>query len=126
MEDNFSEVEVEEVRGGERGEESGGAEVSDTTRVDVDRRTMSGTHVPDGVAGSDGATGRRCSREPRIDLCWRASEGNQGSVGKVRRNRRQAVVRRESADTPENEAYHLNGMDVDMDKNKEELTYPMR
>ena len=27
------------------------------TRVDVDGRTMSGTHVPAGVAGSDGATG---------------------------------------------------------------------
>ena len=96
------------------------AEVSDTSRVDVDRRTMSGTHIPDGVAGSDGATGRRCSRELKIDLCWSASEGNQFSVGKVRRNRRQAVVRRELADTLE------NGMDVDMDKNKEELTYPMR
>ena len=126
LEDKFSEVEVEEARGGEKGEKSGGAEVSDTSRVDVDRRTMSGTHIPDGVAGSDGATGRRCSRELRIDLRRRAFEGNQGSVGQVRRNRRQAGVRRESADTLENEAFHLNGMDVDMDKNKEELTYPMR
>ena len=33
------------------------------------------------------------------------------------------MVRKESADTQESESYQLNGMDVDMNENKEELSF---
>ena len=39
------------------------------------------------------------------------------------RKKRKAVVRKESADTQESESYQLNGMDVDMNENKEELSF---
>ena len=37
--------------------------------------------------------------------------------------KRKAVVRKESADTQEYESCQLNAMDLDMDENKEELSF---
>ena len=37
--------------------------------------------------------------------------------------KRKAVVRKESADSQESESYQLNDMDVDMNENKEELSF---
>ena len=62
-------------------------------------------------------------RELRVPLDQRTSIGDQRSVGiGARRRKRKAVVRKESADTQEQESCQLNDMDVDMDE-KEELSF---
>ena len=60
--------------------ESGEPRISDTSRVVLDRRTVSGTQSSQGEAGLAGATRQRCSRELGVGLDQRASEGDQGSV----------------------------------------------
>ena len=62
-------------------------------------------------------------RELRVPLDQRTSIGDQRSVGiELAEEKRKAVVRKESADTQEQESCQLNDMDVDMDE-KEELSF---
>ena len=84
----------------------------------MDRRTASGIQISEGEAGLAGATGR-CSTELAVGFGRGASAGDQGSVsaaGDLQKKRK--AVRKESADTQEDEACHFDDVDVDVGRGR--------
>ena len=93
---------------------------SGTSRIGLNRRTVSGIQSPEGETGLAGTRGRRCPREFLVGLYQRGFEGDQSSVSSAGTQKKgTAVVRKESADTQDYESCQLNDMDVDMDGHKE-------
>ena len=92
MEDKVSEVENdlhetrEEMRKltvERRKAEAERLRVSDTGRVGLGGKAVSGTQSSDGEAELAGTTERRCSQELAVGSDWRAAEGSQVSVSKT-------------------------------------------
>ena len=87
-----------------------GLGVSDTARVALDGKALYEARSCDGEAGRAGAGERRPSGA-------RGRFGDQGSV------RSAGEVRKEWADTQEYESCQQNDMNVDVDENKEEVSF---
>ena len=104
-------AEVEERRG------------SGTARVGADREAVSVAQSSEGEAGLAGE--QKCPGELGVVVDQKASLGDQSSMRSAggSQNKSKAVVRKESAETQKYDSHKPKDMDVDIDENKEEVSF---